>query len=304
MSRRGAAEDDGLGWDAAPSASRPPWLEEAEEDAPRAGTVVSRRALWIVAGLVLLLVSGIAFGVWRIAQGGTQEYAGGEVPLIRAPDGPYKVKPADPGGMEVESADATIYSAGSGYDPGGSIDLAAMPEEPVVRPAPTVPVPVPAASSAAEVARRAAPSPPPAPQQQAAAAAPSPSLAPRGTIETKPTPKPKQPETVAIVPAKAVEKLKQTAPAPTPVQSADASSGAGTQLQLGAFSSEAKARAAWKTLSGRYGYIASLEPRVLPVERDGTTLYRLRAAGAASSAEARSLCARLKVAGENCLVAD
>ena len=37
---------------------------------------------------------------------------------------------------------------------------------------------------------------------------------------------------------------------------------------------------------------------------DGKTLYRLRATGVTSRAQAKDLCGRLKVAGEQCVIAD
>src|SRR3546814_8527965 len=53
--------------------------------------------------------------------------------LIKASDAPYKVPPNDPGGMIVEGQGDTVYAAGAGGDPGGTIDLTAIPEEPIAR---------------------------------------------------------------------------------------------------------------------------------------------------------------------------
>ncbi len=75
----------------------------------------------------------------------------------------------------------------------------------------------------------------------------------------------------------------------------------GSSLQLGAFSSESRARAAFKSLAERYRYLDGLEPLILPVVSDGKTLYRLRTS-AGSAAEAREICGKLRVAGEACSV--
>ena len=80
---------------------------------------------------------------------------------------------------------------------------------------------------------------------------------------------------------------------PTP---AAASGGA---IQLGAFSSEAKANAAWKALSQRFRFLQPLTPVILPALSDGKTIYRLRAP---AGVNARAMCGRLTVAGETCLV--
>jgi hypothetical protein len=110
-----------------------PWLEavEDENDAPR----LSARKMLAALALVLLaaaVVAGTLF--WLGRQGGN----GGSGPpeLIRAEPGPYKVKPADPGGLDVTGESATAYATGAGEDPDAELDLGALPEEPIVRPQP------------------------------------------------------------------------------------------------------------------------------------------------------------------------
>ncbi len=77
----------------------------------------------------------------------------------------------------------------------------------------------------------------------------------------------------------------------------------GVTLQLGAFSTSAKADAAW-TSAGSDGALSGLTKRIEPVDRGGTTLYRLRAGGVASPDAARALCTRLKATGAACIVAE
>ena len=104
-----------------------------------------------------------------------------------------------------------------------------------------------------------------------------------------------------MTPPPAAPKPKPVSP-PEAAKPAPAAATAGTTLQLGAFSSAAKAEAAWTSLAGRYTWLAGLTKRIEPVDRDGTTLYRLRASGSADSATAAANCAKLKVAGEACVV--
>jgi len=119
-------------------------------------------------------------------------------------------------------------------------------------------------------------------------------------IEPVPAPVP-QPKPVAVaVKAPVSTKPLPAKPVPAPIAAPveTAPTGAGT-IQLGAFSSEAKANAAWKSLSGRFSFLAGLSSSVTPVTSGGGTLYRLRA-GAGS--DAKGVCARLRVAGESCVV--
>ncbi|MEH3105990.1 MAG: SPOR domain-containing protein [Sphingomonas fennica] len=88
------------------------------------------------------------------------------------------------------------------------------------------------------------------------------------------------------------------APAATPAPAEPPAATRGT-IQLGAFSQKAKAQAAWKSLSGRFAFLAPLESTVLEVKGDGKTVYRLRAA---AGAEAAGICRKLTVAGETCSV--
>jgi len=77
-----------------------------------------------------------------------------------------------------------------------------------------------------------------------------------------------------------------------------AEAGGGT-IQLGAYGSEALAQDAWKRFAKRFDYLAGLNHNVQQVTVGGSKFYRLRAA---AGADASTLCGKLKVAGENCLV--
>ncbi|MDB5738131.1 MAG: hypothetical protein JWO65_1799 [Sphingomonas bacterium] len=115
-----------------------------------------------------------------------------------------------------------------------------------------------------------------------------------------PTPTPAAPAPAPVVAAKPAAKPVEVAvktPAPAPVAAAPVVGG--SQVQLGAFSSEAKANAAWKAMSGRFAVLTPLAKSVVPAEVNGKTMYRLRAG---AGKQASDVCAKLKVAGETCLV--
>ncbi|MGH6695009.1 SPOR domain-containing protein [Sphingopyxis sp.] len=94
-------------------------------------------------------------------------------------------------------------------------------------------------------------------------------------------------------------------PAAAPVKTADApkvapASGS-AMIQLGAFSSDAAAAKAWTNLSKRFAYLAELNKSVSPAKIGDGTVYRLRVS-AGTAANAKDLCGKLRVAGENCVV--
>lgn len=254
------------------SGQRLPWLEPVEDEDD---VMPGRSGGWLKWALVLIGIVAVAviaatmLGRWHAQRSdiGT---------LIKADPTPYKVKPADPGGLKVDSNDRISQRTGVGSDINSPLDLAAIPEQPIVGAGAPAggPAPAPAPTPAQTASRPPAPKPAPPVAQTASAAAPK-------VLPPAPKPEPK--------PAPAL-----AAAAPTP-----SVSGNGNTVQLGAFSTEAKAKAAWKALSKRFGYLAPLTPVILPVKSDDATLYRLRATGG----PAASICARMKVAGEACAVA-
>lgn len=246
---------------------RLPWLEAVEEEKDEGGVGWGRLIGAVVAGLVAIgLVIGGVFWL-RERMGG----ASGSGELIAAPQGAYKEKPGEPGGMEVEGTGDVSYSASEGSDINSALDLTALPEAPVTG-ATVGTTDIPASTA------RKAPAPNPA---QVASATPKPLPIPAKPAAKAPSP-PAAPTTKPII-----EYADASAPA----------GGGGAAIQLGAFSSEAKANAAWKSLSGRFGFLAGLSPSITPIKRGDATLYRLRVgAGAGAS----GICSKLKVAGESC----
>lgn len=84
---------------------------------------------------------------------------------------------------------------------------------------------------------------------------------------------------------------------------APANSGSGALIQLGAFPDEGGANATWARMSKRFAYLAPLGKSVERSEKDGKTVFRLRV-NAGSNGQAKEICGKLKIAGENCYVAN
>lgn len=241
-----------------------PWLEEADYEAPATQTLIGRRAALTLIAALLLLVALVGAGLFLVTRRADApiDVPTGEIPLVASP-GPWKVPAEGPGsdGVPVEGQGQIVFPAGEGLEPEAEIDPDRLPEAPQPLP-------------------REGPAGAPLdllPTDEAPAEAESPRPAEVRRAEPAPAAVPK--------PSEAPPSAGEAAPAlPT-----------GT-IQLGAFSSEARARATWKEMSARFPWLAGYSPAFLPVEREGQTLYRLRASGP----DARSVCDRLRIAGEEC----
>ena len=207
-----------------------PWLQAVEdEDEPRG---VSARKM-LAALLVVLLAAGLVAATF-FWLGRRDSQMSGPPELIRAEPGPYKVKPPNPGGLDVAGESQTAFETSAGEDRDAQLDLSKVPEE---------------------------------------AATP-----------------PREPP-------KAAPPVEAKAPAPPAPQPA-ATGGSGSVVQLGAFQNQAQAERAWTALSARFPSIKAMTKMIVPFSGG----IRLRA-GADSPAEAKEVCRTLKVAGENCFVA-
>jgi hypothetical protein len=218
--------------------SQLPWLEAVDdEDGPRGFSSRKMLAALLVVFAAVAIIAATFFYLGRKDPTGI-----GAPELIRADPGPYKVKPVDPGGLDVAGESETAFQTSAGEDSDAQLDLDALPEEAVARP------------------------PKPEPQ------APPKRIPPNET---------KAPVVVR--------------PAPTPPPTG----GSGSVIQLGAYKNAAQAERAWTALSTRFSSVKAMTKLVVPFSGG----YRLRA-GAPSPAEAKQACQALRVAGENCFVAN
>lgn len=102
-----------------------PWLEAVEdEDEPPA---VSGRKM--LAAIVLVLI-GVAIVAGTVFWIGRQDKGTGPPELIRAEAGPYKVRPDDPGGLDVAGDSGTAYATGAGEDSDSQLDTSKLSEVP------------------------------------------------------------------------------------------------------------------------------------------------------------------------------
>ena len=126
-----------------------PWLQAVDdEDEPRGVSARKMLAALAVVLLAGLLVAGTFFS---LGQRGAE--VAGPPELIEAEPGPYKVKPTDPGGLDVAGESETAFQTSAGEDNDAQLDLSAVPETPVAKPVKPEPKPeAPATEPAAEPA--------------------------------------------------------------------------------------------------------------------------------------------------------
>ncbi|MEM0946686.1 MAG: SPOR domain-containing protein [Pseudomonadota bacterium] len=288
---------------------------------------------WAGAVVSLALIAGL--GVWGY-QLLVRDVSG--VPVVRALDGPMRIAPEDPGGMQAEYQELTVTrvaSDGAEEAPVEQVVLApppvALTEEdqpvaaliedtppPVADPAPVAPEVVeltevePVLAETSEPVAAIAPAEPEeAPSAIEAAIAEA--LA--GTaIEPA-----AEPQRVSALAAGSVARSPRPAPRPAVVQNAlvvtsapaATSDGevaveaipAGTRLvQLGAYPSAEEARAEWTALEQQFGAYFEGKSRVVQeAAASGSSFYRLRAMGFNDLSDARRFCAVLVAENANCI---
>lgn len=102
---------------------RLPWLE-ADDDAEEPGVDTGRVVTFVVGALILL---GLMIGaLWWFLHDRSRTAVVADGSTIQAPAGPYKTKPANPGGAEAVGTGNTSFAVAEGKGPEGKV---AAPDE-------------------------------------------------------------------------------------------------------------------------------------------------------------------------------
>lgn len=257
-----------------------PWLEPVAEETGELSFLERYRMAIIAVGIFVIVAFAVI--IWQVYSGAAPQ-AVGEVPLIKAEDGPEKAAPEEPGGMEIPDRDKLVYdraeAEGERLRPGPEAPMDKPDAEDVVEMVPASGNPAASALSQQPAASVTAPASPAA-QAPAAPAAQAPA-APAAHVP--------------VAPASHVKSAKENA---KPASVGD------FLIQLGAFSDKPRALSAWEKLQAGFPSILSkLEPEVLIVDR-GTkgVLYRLQAGRLADRETAVSLCKTLSAKNQPCIV--
>ncbi len=202
------------------------------------------------------------------------------IPVVEAPSGPVRVRPDNPGGMQIVGANEQILGRGDS----GETDTTMAPPPEVPQPQ-ALRAEIAAAGDDATPAQTVSPaSPPPA--------APSPAVA----SMVPPPPAPVQP-----APRTATASPPERAAAPAVVTQAPAGR---TQVQLAAVDSAQAAMTEWDRLSKRMpDLLRQHHPDVQRAEHDGKTFFRLRTGGFADIASATAFCEQVHSKGGGCSIA-
>jgi len=142
--RDGTMGDDYVGDDQltlADGDERLPWLESGDDEDSEGGVDTGRIVGFAM--FAVLALAALVAGIWWFGNRGPDPELVADGSTIEAPAGPYKTRPADPGGKTFEGTGNVAPAVGEGRDTEGRIADAAP------RPSVDVPKPGPAAAPAA-----------------------------------------------------------------------------------------------------------------------------------------------------------
>ena len=284
-----------------------------EDDGPRFGRL--RRVA------VALVVMGVfAGGLWFAYTEGVRHAVGfkdsTDIPLIHADTRPFKLKPQNPGGMQIPDRDLLIY----GEQRPQVEHLLPPPEQPMARPTPpTVAPPLPAPQTPTAAAALPAPptSPPPqspgqarggegngggaapVPQPGAPAAVASMSAPHAGAVAVVAAPQP-GPDLIAQR-IEQIEAANSTKPA---VARGLSGRTGGLRLQLGAVHSESEARGEWERLKRKnQDLLGNLSAVAVRADLgDKGVYYRIQAGPVADPSTADRVCGELRQRHLACMI--
>lgn len=294
----------------------PGYFETADTYPERRTTRRGRRFLAIAVAVVAF--GGFAGLIYYAYSKGREAGSSSVAPIIRAGDGPTKVRPDQPGGMQVPNQDKEVYSRVSPAQSGGSRveNLLPPPEQPLPRTAlrqvpdppsghilgpataPPLPPPPPIANLGAPPAPETIPTTPASPPAAATAPVPPPTAAAR-------------PQSAPPVPSPPARTTPQASPQPqAPPQTAAVGPGAVSpaagsyRVQLVALRTEQQALAEWEKLKkANPDLFNGLSPNVVRADLGEKGIYyRLQAGPLAGAAQATDLCEKAKSRKLGCIV--
>lgn len=287
-------------------------FEPVDRRTPKKG----RSKRWL---LMLIVIGGLGYGGWALWGDDLSGPKPVEIPLVKAPEGPIKVRPDTPGGIEIPNRDKLVYDRLEKSPPARQAEnLLPKPEQPMVAPQPVEQAKLPAGEQGVQV-------------KPAGVESILKEEIPTASISTKPEDEevavvvrpvnkpPQTPEPVSQPPAAQtaaqpvtqpetpVEKPKPVAtPAPPPAapEPKTASVSSGYSIQLAAVRESAAAEREWRRLRGKHpSLLGQLTLRIVKADLGSRGIfYRLRAGPIPAETAARKLCQDLKAQKVGCLV--
>jgi len=295
-------EEEGLSGDFAPDPSESLEFEKVKPIKRKRGGLTKMLS-------AIVVLAAAAGGGWYFYGDKLMPSSDENIPVIRAAEGPVKVRPENPGGMAIPNRDKEIYSVMNGGEKNTRVErLLPAPETPLAPPAP----------EPEAVSEQQQPEPEPQKVEKVVEKAPAPlKLEPKTkttTVETPEVkvPKVEEPKVAAPVvktpppppkPEPVVEKKPQAAPKPEDVTKTIASMV--YRVQLAAVRTREGAEKEWKRLRKKHAdLLGKLSLTVVRADlgKEKGVFFRLRAGPMAGEKEARDLCKKLAVRKVGCLM--
>lgn len=260
--------------------------------------------LGLIAGIVIgaALAGGGAWYMFSVPEGQGPVAAGPTV--IKAETTPYKIKPENPGGMQVANQDKLVYERLAKADAPARVEnLLPPPEQPKAPPVPTEqttpPAPPPKVDS--EVQGIVSDMIKTMEAQQAAAKSvlPADAAAPAAEVKApEPAPTPVVAPATVQTPAPTAQQQVATATPTTPAPEGS------FLVQLAAARSEDQAMGEWNRVKGKHEQMfAGMTPSVVRADLgERGVFFRLRAGPLPDRASADAMCTALKAENEACIV--
>jgi cell division septation protein DedD len=244
----------------------------------------------LASALAVMIMVTCAGGLWVAHKFGTRD-GNSDVPLLHADGDPVKVKPDNPGGMEIPNHDRSyVYDQRTGAQP--AEHLMPLPEAPLPRPTPS-----------AQAAPVAPATPPPSSTGQLSGGLPpvAPAAAAAEPAPAAPPAEPAAPEaTGGVVSSPAV-----AAPVhPPQTASLPPGSGKGYRLQIAAVKTSEAAKEEWDRIRRQngdlLGALGFISERVDLGDRG--IFYRIQAGPIADPQEGERICTLLRQRNVGCIL--
>ena len=245
----------------------------------------------VLTGLIALAaLGGFAVVVVYSYDRGAQSAGDKIAPVVKAQEGPTRVRPETPGGMAIPNQDKQIYDRLGGQPDTAKVERLLPPPEPVV----TKPPPMPTAEIPALPEKSVVAVPPAPPAVNAVPDAVAQAEPASGAAAT-PAKKPVAQKPVAKPVAKPA--LKSTAVV-------SGSKGGAWRVQIASLRSDEAAKRAWTTLRGKNADLfGKMSMRVVKADIKGKgTYYRVQAGPVSDAATARALCTKAKQRKIGCII--
>lgn len=233
----------------------------------------TRRMLRVAGGLVCLLSVSVATG-WLLH--GIHD---GPVPVVEALDGPIRIRPSNPGGLQVAGLGEDVLDAGSNDRDNATGVMAPLPEEP--SPAALRAQAQSGALGVADVKVDA----------EADAISQSDPSEPATLPGHSSAPIAAERHVVQVLAPSLTGKVSGTAQRPV-------------QVQLAAMASESAAVARWKLIQSRLPELRGRKPIITRANPRKPTLWRLRLDGLDNRMQAQEFCQHVQANGFPCVVAE